>query len=412
MPETPAGHALKSNTYPKNVTILGATGSIGRSTLDVLSRHPDEFNVFAISGFKQIDSLAQIILDFHPQYVAVPSEELRSELLVKLSDSSLHTSMIPEILIGERGLIDIACGSEVDIVMSAIVGAAGLVPTLAAVEHSKRVLLANKEALVMSGELFMNAVKHNKAELIPIDSEHNAIFQCLPENFEYGNKASSGIQHLLLTGSGGPFRTRPLDSFESITPDQACAHPNWSMGRKISVDSASMMNKGLEFIEAKWLFGFAEEDIKVVLHPQSTIHSMVQYVDGSVLAQMGNPDMRTPIAHGLSYPARISSGVKALDFSELVDFSFEVPCEKRYPNLFLAIEASRVGQAATTALNAANEVAVEAFLAGKLNFLQINRVNEETLQRHSQGSLTTIQSIVDHDRLSRQTAKNIIKDIV
>jgi 1-deoxy-D-xylulose-5-phosphate reductoisomerase len=246
---------------------------------------------------------------------------------------------------------------------------------------------------------------------VPIDSEHNAIFQCLPSDFIYGNKQASGISHLLLTGSGGPFRELPLDQFSEVTPKQACAHPNWSMGQKISVDSASMMNKGLEFIEAKWLFGFDEKDIQVVIHPQSTIHSMVQYVDGSVIAQMGNPDMRTPIAHGLGYPNRIESGVASLDFTQLANFSFTEACPKRFPNLFLAIQASKQGQAATTALNAANEVAVDAFLQGKINFSQINVVNDMTLQQQGHGQLTCIDTILEHDRLSRVAANQIVKEL-
>jgi 1-deoxy-D-xylulose-5-phosphate reductoisomerase len=397
----------------QQVCILGATGSIGTNTLDVISRHPNKFQAFAISGVSQIKRLAQQILQFSPKYAVVADLKSANELKSLLSASSLNGRQInTQILHGKQALIDVASHDEVDTVMSAIVGAAGLLPTLAAVEAGKRILLANKEALVMSGELFMSALKRHGAHLIPIDSEHNAIFQCLPHDFVYGDKQASGISHLLLTGSGGPFRELPLDKFAAITPEQACKHPNWSMGQKISVDSASMMNKGLEFIEAKWLFGFDEQDIKVVIHPQSTIHSMVQYVDGSVLAQMGNPDMRTPIAHGLSYPKRIGSGVAPLDFTNLHDFTFSQPCPKRYPNLYLAIAASQQGQAATTALNAANEVAVDAFLSGKLNFCQINEVNDRTLQKQGHGQLTCIDSILEHDRISREQARNIVKDIM
>jgi len=388
----------------QQVCILGATGSIGTNTLDVIARHPDKFAVFAISGMRQITKLAEQIEAYSPQYAVVPDQESANSLLDLLTTRKGKTT----ILQGEQGLIDIACAPEVDCVMSAIVGAAGLLPTLAAVESGKRILLANKESLVMSGELFINAVNKHNAVLVPIDSEHNAIFQCLPSDFVYGNKEASGIAHLLLTGSGGPFRELPLGQFSKVTPAQACAHPNWSMGQKISVDSASMMNKGLEFIEAKWLFGFDEKDIQVVIHPQSTIHSMVQYVDGSVIAQMGNPDMRTPIAHGLAYPNRITSGVAPLNFSELADFSFTEPCPKRFPNLFLAIQASQQGQAATTALNAANEVAVDAFLTGKINFSQINVVNDMTLQQQGHGRLTCINSILEHDRISRASANQII----
>lgn len=392
----------------QQVSILGATGSIGTNTLDVISRHPDKFKVFAISGMRQLSKLAEQIKAFSPQYAVVPDQVAATTLSDLLGVHKGKT----KILQGKQALIDIACANEVDCLMSAIVGAAGLLPTLAAVKAGKRILLANKEALVMSGELFINAVNEHNAVLIPIDSEHNAIFQCLPGDFIYGNKQASGISHLLLTGSGGPFLELPLEQFPEVTIKQACAHPNWSMGQKISVDSASMMNKGLEFIEAKWLFGFDEKDIQVVIHPQSTIHSMVQYVDGSVIAQMGNPDMRTPIAHGLGYPKRIESGVGPLNFSQLVDFSFTEPCPKRFPNLFLAIKASQQGQAATTALNAANEVAVNAFLHGKLNFSQINVVNDMTLQQQGHGQLTCIDSILEHDRVSRTMANQIVKELI
>lgn len=397
-----------SRESAQQVSILGATGSIGTNTLDVIARHPEQFSVFAISGVSQLTRLAEQILQFSPQYAVVGDQSSAEQLSRMLTSSSIKT----RIIYGQQALIDIASDAEVDIVMSAIVGAAGLLPTLAAVKAGKRVLLANKEALVMSGELFIDAVNEHKAELLPIDSEHNAIFQCLPHDFEYGNKQKSGISHILLTGSGGPFRELSLDQFDAITPEQACAHPNWSMGRKISVDSASMMNKGLEFIEAKWLFGVDESDIEVVIHPQSTIHSMVQYVDGSVIAQMGNPDMRTPIAYGLSFPKRIASGVANLDFATLRDFSFTSPCKERFPNLYLAIQASKQGQAATTALNAANEQAVAAFLDEKINFVQINQVNDMTLQKHGQGKLTCIDSILEHDKMSRMTAQLCIDKLV
>lgn len=393
--------------YPQQICILGATGSVGTSTLDVISRHPDKFKVFALSGMRQLAKLAKQIQTFKPTYAVVSNEACVKELNDLLGSNIGKTKLLHS----QQALIDIASAPEVDCVMSAIVGAAGLLPTLAAVKAGKRILLANKEALVMSGELFIDAVNTHKAQIVPIDSEHNAIFQCLPVDFSYGNKEASGISHLLLTGSGGPFRELPLEQFCHVTPAQACAHPNWSMGQKISIDSASMMNKGLEFIEAKWLFGFKEEDIQVVIHPQSTIHSMVQYIDGSVIAQMGNPDMRTPIAHGLGHPNRISSGVGPLDFSQLSNFSFAQPCEKRFPNLFLAIQASKDGQAATTALNAANEEAVDAFLRGEVNFSQINVVNEMTLQRQNMSSLTCIDSILEHDRASRALANQIIKEL-
>jgi 1-deoxy-D-xylulose-5-phosphate reductoisomerase len=355
---------------------------------------------------RQLTQLASIIQIFSPRYAVVSDKASAATLTDLLAGKHSDT----QIIFGTQALIDIASDPDVDIVMSAIVGAAGLMPTLAAVKAGKRVLLANKEALVMSGELFINAVNEFNAQLIPIDSEHNAIFQCLPTDFVYGDKASSGISHLLLTGSGGPFRELALSEFAHVTPAQACKHPNWSMGQKISVDSASMMNKGLEFIEAKWLFGFAEDDIKVVIHPQSTIHSMVQYVDGSVIAQLGNPDMRTPIAYGLSYPERIQSGVKSLDFAQIADFSFTTPCAERFPNLYLAMQASRQGQAATTALNAANEIAVDAFLQEQISFVQINHINDATLQQLANTQVKSIEAIIAHDNKARIYAAKLVKE--
>lgn len=388
----------------KTITVLGATGSIGQNTLDVIARHPNDFRVFAISGHSNLPLLVSSALACSARYIVVSNESSYAELKDLMSEAKCHS----EILVGSKALEQVSSAPEVDTVMSAIVGAAGLLPTLAAVKAGKRVLLANKESLVMSGELFMNAVREHKAELLPIDSEHNAIFQCLPSTFEYSELERSGISKILLTGSGGPFRTKDLGSFGTITPDQACAHPNWTMGRKISVDSASMMNKGLEFIEAKWLFGLKESDIEVVIHPQSTIHSMVQYVDGSVIAQLGNPDMRTPIAYGLSFPDRIESGVAPLDFSSLADFSFTKPEKQRYPNLYLAIEACKQGQSSTTVLNAANEVAVQAFLDDKISFLDIAIINQETLQQLEQIELDSIAQVIEHDGLARRTANTIL----
>ncbi|MBF7072275.1 1-deoxy-D-xylulose-5-phosphate reductoisomerase [Glaciecola sp. MH2013] len=385
----------------KTVTILGATGSIGQNTLDVISRHPDLYRVFAVTGHSNVESLVRSAVLCNARFIVLSNESAYENVKQQMQQQHCHS----EVLIGPEAMCEVCSAPEVDIVMSAIVGAAGLLPTIAAVRASKRVLLANKESLVMSGELFMNAVREHKAELLPIDSEHNAIFQCLPHNFEYGNLAASGISKILLTGSGGPFREKPLDEFELITPEQACAHPNWTMGRKISVDSASMMNKGLEFIEAKWLFGVDEADIQVVLHPQSTIHSMVQYSDGSVIAQMGNPDMRTPIAYGLSYPSRIESGVSPLDFSQLANFSFAEPDNLRYPNLYLAIEACKEGQSATTALNASNEVAVEAFLDQKLSFCAIAALNERVLSKLSTVELNSIAHVIEHDEMARNIAR-------
>ena len=388
----------------KTITVLGATGSIGQNTLDVIARHPHEYRVFAITGHANLALLVSSAVACSARYIVISDESSYAVLKDLMFEANCHS----EILVGPKALEQVSSAPEVDTVMSAIVGAAGLLPTLAAVKAGKRVLLANKESLVMSGELFMNAVREHKAELLPIDSEHNAIFQCLPSNFEYAELQRSGISKILLTGSGGPFRTKDLNTFGAITPDQACAHPNWTMGRKISVDSASMMNKGLEFIEAKWLFGLQETDIEVVIHPQSTIHSMVQYIDGSVIAQLGNPDMRTPIAYGLSYPERIESGAEPLNFAQLADFSFTKPDVKRYPNLFLAIEACKQGQSSTTVLNAANEVAVQAFLEAKISFLDIARINQETLQQLEHIELDSIAQVIEHDSLARRTANTIL----
>lgn len=390
----------------QNITILGATGSIGSNTLKVIEMHPQRYSVYAVSGYSQLRKLAKIAAQFTPKIIAVKNQSDARELAALLPHG-LDT----RIEIGEQALIDIACAQQVDTVMSAIVGSPGLLPTLAAVKAGKKILLANKESLVMSGELFMNAVKKHKATLIPIDSEHNAIFQCLPSNYEYAKPSVSGISHLLLTASGGPFRELMPDLLHQVTPEQACAHPNWKMGRKISVDSASMMNKGLEFIEAKWLFGIHEDNIKVVIHPQSTIHSMVQYKDGSVLAQMGNPDMRTPIAHALAYPERIASGVQAMDFFEQASFTFERPDQARFPNLFLAMRASRLGQAATTALNAANEIAVAAFLDEKIRFTDIFTINQEVVERMHLPILSSIEDILEHDEKCRRLASDMLVGI-
>ena len=389
------------------LSILGSTGSIGQSTLDVVLRHPQSYKVFALTAHKRLDKLIELAKLCCPQYIVVadPTDYQRAKLLLD------QTSLKCELLAGAEALEQVASAPEVDTVMAAIVGAAGLLPTLAAVKSGKKVLLANKESLVMSGELFIQAVRDNNAQLLPIDSEHNAIFQCLPVNFQYGDLAHSGISKILLTGSGGPFLHTPLAALANMTPEQACAHPNWSMGRKISVDSATMMNKGLEFIEARWLFGLQSEDIQVVLHPQSIIHSMVQYRDGSVLAQMGNPDMRTPIAHALAYPNRVDSGVKPLDFQSLANFTFCQPENERYPNLLLAMQASDAGQYATTALNAVNEIAVEAFLEERINFTDIAKVNQECLAQIEPHALSSIEEVIESDKFARLCAKNNIAKI-
>ncbi|MCW8107548.1 1-deoxy-D-xylulose-5-phosphate reductoisomerase [Alteromonas ponticola] len=392
----------------QTITILGATGSIGVSTLDVIQRHPDKYRVFALTGHTQIEKLLNQAQSCAARYVVISDESAYQKAVEYAATLSEFHS---EILCGSQALEDVASASEVDAVMAAIVGAAGLMPTLAAVRAGKKVLLANKEALVMSGALFIEAAKQSNATILPIDSEHNAIFQCLPHNYEYGNFAASGIHSILLTGSGGAFRTRELSTFADITVDEACSHPNWDMGRKITVDSATMMNKGLEFIEACWLFGAKPNDISVVIHPQSTIHSMVQYIDGSVIAQLGNPDMRTPIAHGMAFPTRIEAGVDYLDFATVASFDFDTPCFERYPCLKLAIDACADGQCATTRLNAANEVAVEAFLKKRIKFTQISQVNEETLNLLEPIRVSSLQQILEQDRRAREVAHEVIRGL-
>ncbi|MEZ7207841.1 1-deoxy-D-xylulose-5-phosphate reductoisomerase [Pseudoalteromonas sp. DY56-GL79] len=389
----------------QNLVVLGATGSIGLSTLDVVSRNKEQYRVFALVAGQNAEKMAELCLRHQPKYAVMSSEHAAQQLSQRL------TGTTTEVLHGVEAMAEMARHVDVDIVMSAIVGAAGLLPTLAAVEAGKKVLLANKESLVMSGQLFMDKVKAHGATLLPIDSEHNAIYQCLPATIQTGqssNLSHSGVSKILLTGSGGPFLQRSLATLTSVTVEEAVAHPNWSMGRKISVDSATMMNKGLEFIEAKWLFNCSADDIEVVIHPQSMIHSMVQYRDGSVLAQMGQPDMRTPIAYGLAYPERIDAGVEPLDFSQIVDFTFTKPDFNRYPNLKLAIDACRSGQAATTTVNAANEIAVAAFLEGKIGFCDIYRVNALTLEQSELGVLESVESIMETDRAARHRAQQII----
>jgi len=395
---------------PRQVVILGSTGSIGCSTLDVIAQHPERFSVLALTAGRQVGKLLQQCLLFKPRYAALmhqtDADWLREQL--KLSGSAT------EVLSGAAAFEQLAAHADADIVMAAIVGAAGLLPTLAAVKQGKTVLLANKEALVMSGELFIDAVKKHQAVLLPIDSEHNAIFQCLPPALQahsyQGSLPQAGISKILLTGSGGPFRQTDLALFEQITPAQAVAHPNWSMGQKISVDSATMMNKGLEFIEARWLFNCQPEDIEVVLHPQSIIHSMVQYSDGSVLAQLGNPDMRTPIAHALAFPERIASHVKPLDFFSLASFTFERPEPERYPCLGLAIDACRHGQGATTALNAANEVAVDAFLQQQIAFTAIATINARCLEHFAHHQASQLEDILALDAESRVYAQQQLRN--
>lgn len=388
----------------KGLCILGATGSIGISTLDVAARYPDKYKIVALSANSQVDRLYDLCQKHLPLYAVMANEDAATELDMKLKKAGLEIS----VLSGIEGLEKIACLAEVDFVMAAIVGAAGLKPSIAAARAGKRILLANKEALVMSGQLFMDEVKHNNAELLPIDSEHNAIFQCMPSNFNQGLE-ESGITRILLTGSGGPFRTRSVSELDHVTPDEACAHPNWSMGRKISVDSATMMNKGLEIIEACWLFNTTPDSIQVVVHPQSVIHSMVEYADGSVLAQLGQPDMRTPIAHALSWPERIDSGVEKLDLFRIAHLDFETPDYERFPCLRLAEEAIREGGTAPCILNAANEIAVDAFLNKQLSFTDIPFIVEQTMKNINPKPADSLNDVLEDDHNARIEAEQLLK---
>ncbi|NER62625.1 1-deoxy-D-xylulose-5-phosphate reductoisomerase [Pseudomonas sp. MAFF212427] len=384
---------------PQRITVLGATGSIGLSTLDVIARHPERYQVFALSGYSRLAELLALCLRHAPVFAVVPGAAAAQQLQADLRAAGSGT----EVLVGEAGLCQVAADPQVDAVMAAIVGAAGLRPTLAAVEAGKKVLLANKEALVMSGALFMQAVQRSGAVLLPIDSEHNAIFQCLPGDYARG-LAQVGVRRILLTASGGPFRQTPLDQLANVTPEQACAHPNWSMGRKISVDSASMMNKGLELIEACWLFDARPSQVEVVIHPQSVIHSLVDYVDGSVLAQLGNPDMRTPIANALAWPERIDSGVAPLDLFAVARLDFEAPDEQRFPCLRLTREAAEAGNSAPAMLNAANEVAVDAFLQGRIRFVQIPSIIEHVLNQEPVVAVPTLDAVFAADQCARRLA--------
>ena len=381
----------------RNITVLGATGSIGVNTLDVIARHPQRYRVIALSGHSRLDLLAAQCAAHKPRYAVVGTSDAAITLKAKLGALDI------EVLYGPEALAQISALPEVDTVMAAIVGAAGLQPTLAAVRAGKRVLLANKEALVMAGELFMHEVQASGAVLLPVDSEHNAIYQSLPAGYD-GNLAGVGVAKLLLTASGGPFRTLPLEALEFVTPEQACAHPNWVMGKKISVDSATMMNKGLEVIEARWLFNASADAIEVLIHPQSVIHSLVQYIDGSVLAQLGNPDMRTPIAHALAYPERIAAGVAPLDLFAIGRLDFCAPDMARFPCLALAYQALKSGGNAPAVLNAANEVAVASFLEGLLPYRRIADVIAATLDKIPQAPVADLQSVMVADALARDTA--------
>lgn len=387
-------------SHLQQISVLGATGSIGLSTLDVIARHPERYQVFALSGFTRLLELEALCLRFRPRFAVVPTAVAAVALQGALHAGGLTT----RVLVGEAGLCEVAAHPDVDAVMAAIVGAAGLKPTLAAVEAGKKVLLANKEALVMSGALFMQAVRKSGAVLLPIDSEHNAIFQCLPGDYARG-LTRVGVRRILLTASGGPFRQTPLEQLREVTPEQACAHPNWSMGRKISVDSASMMNKGLELIEACWLFDAKPAQIEILIHPQSVIHSLVDYVDGSVLAQLGNPDMRTPISHALAWPERIDSGVAPLDLFAVARLDFQAPDEVRFPCLRLARDAVEAGGSAPALLNAANEVAVQAFLQRRIRFPEIADIIAEVLNLAPIVAVESLDGVLLADAQARQLAE-------
>ncbi len=386
------------------ITILGATGSIGVSTLDVVSRHRDRYRVVALTANTEVDRLYQQCMTCRPQYAAMADEASAQRLRQRLDQAGAAV----EVLSGVDGLKQVATLDSADYVMAAIVGAAGLLPTLAAAHAGKRILLANKEALVMSGAIFMDGVRRGNARLFPIDSEHNAIFQCMPPDFSRG-LAEVGVRRIFLTASGGPFRTRAIDTLDSVTPAQACAHPNWVMGRKISVDSATMMNKGLEVIEACWLFDTMPENVQVVLHPQSVVHSLVEYADGSVLAQLGSPDMRTPIAHALAWPERIASGVTPLNLFDVARLDFEEPDMARFPCLGLAYQAMDQGGTATAILNAANEVAVQAFLAGSIAFTSIPVVIEQTLGAVGARSVDSLDVVLEDDAAARSHALSLVR---
>jgi 1-deoxy-D-xylulose-5-phosphate reductoisomerase len=394
----------------RHICVLGSTGSIGVNTLQVVRAHPDLFAIKALTAHRNVEVLAQQCIEFKPELAVVGSASAAQHLQDLLQAANIKT----DVQYGPEALATASTLPSVDTVMAAIVGAAGLVPTIEAAKLGKRILLANKESLVMAGDIFMAAVAQSGAELLPIDSEHNAIYQCLPDantsnGGARGQYSTLGVKEILLTASGGPFRNHSLDQLASVTPDQACAHPNWVMGRKISVDSATMMNKGLEVIEAHYLFGLPAEQIKVLIHPQSVIHSMVRYVDGSVIAQLGQPDMKTPIAYGLGWPNRIDGGVEELDFMKLGQLHFEEVDSQKFPSLKLAYQALSLGGLMPTVLNAANEVAVEAFLMQKIKFTQIADVVEKTLEQFSVSAADQLDAILAIDQESRTIAHNVMK---
>ena len=388
----------------KRLTVLGSTGSIGCNTLDVVRHNPEDFTVTALVAGKNVDRMVEQCLEFAPRYAVMDNAKSADAVTLALREHGSRT----EVLSGQQAACDVAALGEVDQVMAAIVGAAGLVPTLAAIRAGKTILLANKESLVTCGRLFLEAVKQHGAQLLPVDSEHNAIFQSLPQSFQsdlgYADLSQHGVSSILLTGSGGPFRETPIAELSAMTPDQACRHPNWSMGRKISVDSATMMNKGLEYIEARWLFNASAQQMEVLIHPQSVIHSMVRYQDGSVLAQLGEPDMRTPIANTMAWPQRVVSGAKPLDFCKMGALSFSEPDYGRYPCLKLAMDAFEQGQAATTALNAANEISVAAFLEGRIRFTDIAALNLAVLEYLDLSEPQSVDEVLIIDASAREAA--------
>ncbi|MEZ2604582.1 1-deoxy-D-xylulose-5-phosphate reductoisomerase [Kluyvera intermedia] len=396
----------------KRLTVLGSTGSIGCNTLDVVRHNPESFTVTALVAGKNVDRMVEQCLEFAPRYAVMDDARSAHAVMLALREHGSQT----EVLSGQQAACDVAALDEVDQVMAAIVGAAGLLPTLAAIRAGKVILLANKESLVTCGRLFLEAVKQHNAQLLPVDSEHNAIFQSLPQSFQrdlgYADLAQHGVSSILLTGSGGPFRETPIAELSAMTPEQACRHPNWSMGRKISVDSATMMNKGLEYIEARWLFNASAQQMEVLIHPQSVIHSMVRYQDGSVLAQLGEPDMRTPIANTMAWPQRVVSGAKPLDFCKMSALSFSEPDYARYPCLKLAMEAFEQGQAATTALNAANEIAVAAFLDGQIRFTDIAAVNLAVLEHLDLSEPQSVEAVLAIDVRAREEATAQAKHFV
>ncbi|CDG00052.1 1-deoxy-D-xylulose-5-phosphate reductoisomerase [Avibacterium paragallinarum] len=388
----------------QKLVILGSTGSIGTSTLSVIEQNPEQYQAFALVGGRNVELMLAQCVKFQPTFAALDDENAAKKLKQELTALGIQT----QVLSGQKAICELAAHPEADQVMAAIVGAAGLLPTLSAVQAGKRVLLANKESLVTCGQLFIDAVKKHQAQLLPVDSEHNAIFQSLPpqaqQQIGFCPLQELGISKIVLTGSGGPFRYTDLAEFEHITPAQAVAHPNWSMGKKISVDSATMMNKGLEYIEARWLFNASAEEMEVIIHPQSIIHSMVRYIDGSVIAQMGNPDMRTPIAETMAYPHRTFAGVEPLDFYQLNGLTFLKPDYQRYPCLKLAMDAFAAGQYATTAMNAANEIAVEAFLAGQIKFTDIAKLNLQVVEAIQPRRIASVDDVLSVDQEARAKA--------